>query len=68
MRPSRKSALKARLERETQAKQALALKKLLLSLTLTMCVPGADVRDLTDTLEQIEDLMVCFRQLDLDKV
>ena len=56
------------MERETQAKQALALEKLLLSLTLTMCVPGADVRDLTDTLEQIEDLMECFRQLDLDKV
>ena len=46
----------------------MALDKLLLSLTLTMCVPGADVRDPTDTLEQIEDLMVCFRQLDLDKV
>ena len=61
-------ALQARLERETQAKQALALEKLLLSLTLTMCVPGADVRDLTDTLEQIEDLMECFRQLDLDKI
>lgn len=44
----------------------MALEKLLLSLTLTMCVPGVDVRDLTETLEQIEDLMQCFESLKLD--
>lgn len=52
-----------KLQKETDAKQTLAVEKLLLSLTLTMCVPGVDVRDLTETLEQIEDLMECFGQL-----
>ena len=55
--------LQVKLQKETDAKQTLAVEKLLLSLTLTMCVPGVDVRDLTETLEQIEDLMECFGQL-----
>ena len=50
---------------ETAAKRTLALEKLILSLTVTMCIPGADVRDLTDTLEQVEDLIECFKQLNL---
>ena len=45
---------------ETDAKRTLAVEKLILSLTLTMCIPGVDVRDLTETLEQIEDIMECF--------
>lgn len=57
------SILQTKIMLETQAKQTLALEKLLLSLTLTLCVPGVDVRDLTETLEQIEDLMECFTQL-----
>lgn len=36
---------------EADAKKTLAIEKLILSLTLTMSVPGVDVRDLTDTLE-----------------
>lgn len=62
-------ASQANLERkikiETDAKKTLAVEKLILSLTLTMCVPGVDMRDLTDTLEQIEDIMECFKQLGL---
>ena len=46
---------------EASAKKALALEKLILSLTLTLCAPGVEVNDLTDTLEQIEDLMECFK-------
>ena len=30
-----------------------------------MCVPGVDLRDLTDTVEQIDDLIQCFEQLGL---
>jgi len=43
--------LQTKLTKETDAKQTLSLEKLLLSLTLTMCVPGVDVRDLSETLE-----------------
>ena len=45
------SALERKIVVETAAKRTLALEKLILSLTVTMCIPGADVRDLTDTLE-----------------
>ena len=62
---AKETVMQTRLLKEAHAKQTLALEKLLLSLTLTLCVPGVDVRDLTETLEQIEDLMECFAQLKL---
>lgn len=60
--------LEHKLALETGAKRTLAVEKLILSLTLTMCIPGVDVRDLTDTLEQVEDLMECFAALKLGSV
>lgn len=62
---SSESVLERKVGLETSAKQALAIEKLILSLTLTMCVPGTDVRDLGETFEQIEDLIECFKQLKL---
>lgn len=61
-------SLEQKLALETGAKRTLAVEKLILSLTLTMCIPGVDVRDLTDTLEQVEDLMECFSALKLGSV
>ena len=43
--------LQGKMAIEADAKKTLAIEKLILSLTLTMSVPGVDVRDLTDTLE-----------------
>ena len=60
---SDETVMEKRVALETEAKKALAIEKLILSLSLTMCVPGVDVRDLTDTHEQVEDLMECFSQL-----
>lgn len=62
------SVLEKKVKIEVDAKRALAIEKLILSLSLTMCLPGVDMRDLTDTFEQIEDLMECFKQLGLGKV
>ena len=55
------TVLEKKMATEASAKKALALEKLILSLTLTLCAPGVEVNDLTDTLEQIEDLMECFK-------
>ena len=55
------TVLERKMAIEASAKKALALEKLILSLTLTLCAPGVEVNDLTDTLEQIEDLMECFK-------
>ena len=49
---------------ETEAKRALALEKLILSLTLIMAIPD-DTEVLTETYEQIEELMECFTNLKL---
>ena len=57
--------LERKVHTEVEAKRALAIEKLILSLTLTMCVPGTEMRDLTETFEQIEDLMECFKHLSL---
>ena len=45
------TSLERKLIIETNAKQTLALEKLILSLTLTLCAPGVEMNDLTDTLE-----------------
>jgi len=44
-------SLEKRLRLESEAKRTLAIEKLILSLSLTMCVPGIDLRDVTDTYE-----------------
>jgi len=62
------SVLERRLKLEVEAKRALAVEKFILSLTLTLCLPGVDMRDLTETYEQIQDLMECFKQLGLGQI
>ena len=62
------SVLERKLKLEVEAKRALAVEKFILSLTLTLCLPGVDMRDLTETYEQIQDLMECFKQLGLGRV
>jgi len=62
---SQESVLERRLKIEIEAKRTLALEKLILSLSLTMCVPGIDLRDVTDTHEQIDDLIKCYAELKL---
>jgi len=59
------TVLERKLAIEGDAKRTLAVEKLILSLSLTMCVPGVDLRDVTDTHEQIDDLIKCFSELKL---
>jgi len=47
------SVLERKTKLEVDAKRALAVEKFILSLTLTLCLPGVDVRDLTEAYEQI---------------
>ena len=48
---AKESVLERKMKIEVDAKRALAVEKLILSLTLTMCLPGVDMRDLTDTFQ-----------------
>ena len=62
------ATMERRMRFEVEAKRTLAIEKLILSLSLTMCVPGVDLRDVTDTHEQIEDLIKCFAELQLGQM
>ena len=53
-----------KLKCQQEAKRAVALEKLILSLSLTMAIPD-DLEMVTETYEQIEELMECFTNLKL---
>ena len=53
-----------KLKLQTDAKRALALEKLILSLSLIMAIPE-DLEMISETYDQIEELMECFTNLKL---
>lgn len=61
---STEKSTELKLKLETEAKRALALEKLILSLSLIMAIPE-DLEMITETFEQIEELMECFTNLKL---
>ena len=50
---------------ELEAKRALALEKLFLSLSLIMCIPN-DLEQISEQLEEIVELKTCFKNLHLE--
>ena len=52
---------------EIEAKRALAFEKMILSFALVLCLPD-EIEQITDTLNQIEELMQCFKNLHLGEV
>lgn len=49
---------------QVEAKRALALEKLFLSLCLIMCIPN-DLEQISEQLEEIVELKQCFKNLGL---
>merc|ERR1740139_137378 len=55
-----------KLKVEVAVKRVLAIEKLVLSMSLVMCIPGDDLQMMSQIMEEIEELKECFENMHLE--